>query len=66
MTKQEKLEYYRAYRERNREKILEYQREWYSQNREAVCLMRKAKYILKRNKKSKRLHCQSAKSNIYI
>lgn len=50
MTKQEKREYYRAYRERNREKILEYQREWYSQNREAVCLMRKAKYILKRKK----------------
>lgn len=50
MTKQEKREYYRAYRERNREKILEYQREWYSQNREAVCLMRKAQYIRKRKK----------------
>lgn len=50
MTKQEKREYYRAYRERNREKILEYQREWYSQNREAVCIMRKAEYIRKRKK----------------
>lgn len=50
MTKQESREYYRQYRQRNREHILERQREWYAKNRESVLLMRKAQYIRKKKK----------------
>lgn len=55
MTQEESREYYKKYREKNRDKIRKKHREWYWKNREAVCLMRKAQYIRKR-KKEKETH----------
>ena len=50
MTKEEKREYYRQYRERNRDRINAYQRQYYGEHKEVIKLQHKISYV-KRVKK---------------